>query len=126
MVLDEYCKGWALRYIREAEAEIEAARTSPNLTPTLIIEAMRKAQAAVYYSLGDPPSVERIVQENLHEEKKIKHPVLRRLVDLEKSIELVSNMPVSSADDALKDAAEIVKVASEMVALLTGENRKSS
>jgi hypothetical protein len=92
------------------------------MTPTLIIEAMRKAQAAVYYSLGDPSSMERIVYESLNEKRTIKNPILRCLVEMEKSIELISSMPVSSTDEALKDAAEVVKVASEIVALLIRED----
>jgi len=122
MMLDEYRKGWALRYIREAEAEIEAARMSPSVMPTLIVEAMRKAQAAIYYSLGDPSSVERIVYESLKEKRNIKNPILRCLVEMEESIELISNMPVSSMEEALKGAAEVVKVASEVVALFVRED----
>ena len=52
--MDNYRKGWSLRYLREAEAELTAAKETPYMAPGLMSEAMRKAQAAIYYSLGDP------------------------------------------------------------------------
>jgi len=53
-IAGDYRKGWALRYLREAKAELLAAQKTPSIAHSLILEAMRKAQAAIYYSLGDP------------------------------------------------------------------------
>ena len=122
MLVDEYRKGWALRYIREAKAQIAAARTSPDSMPSLIVDALRKAQTAVYYSLGDPLIMEKIVMDALNEDSVITDPVLRCLVELERSIEIISNMPISAAEEALNEADEIVKVAAEIVSFLVGSD----
>jgi len=122
MLIDEYRRSWALRCIREAEAQLEAARTSPDAMPTLIIEALRKAQTAVYYSLGEPSVLEKIVMEALRDDVTIREPVLRCLVELERSIEMISNMPVSAAEEALKEADEVVKVAAEIVFSLVSKD----
>ena len=50
MMIDGYRKGWALRYLREAKAELSAAQKMPTIAPNLILEAMRKAQVAIYYT----------------------------------------------------------------------------
>ena len=43
-MMDEYRKGWALRYLREAKAELEAAKKIPYMAPSLVLEAIRKAR----------------------------------------------------------------------------------
>ena len=53
-MMDEYRRGWALRYLREAKAELEAARTVPYMSSSLVLESIRKARNAIYYSLGEP------------------------------------------------------------------------
>jgi hypothetical protein len=53
-MMNEYRRGWALRYLREAKAELEAARKIPYMAPSLVVEAIRKARNAIYYSLGEP------------------------------------------------------------------------
>ena len=52
--MDGYRKGWAVRYLREAKAELLAAKKTPYMATGFIIEALSKAQAALYYSLGEP------------------------------------------------------------------------
>ena len=120
-LINNYQKGWALRYIREAKAELSAAQKTPYMAPGLILEAMRKAQAAIYYSLGDPPSIEAIVRETVFKKQLVKEPVLQTLVEIERLVQEVAQIPESDIDKAMKQADSIVKVASEIVQLLTGE-----
>ena len=122
VVMDNYRKGWALRYIREAEAELEAAHESPAMAPTLILESLRKAQAAIYYSLGEPKVIEGIVLQGLRDGGPVDDPILRFLIEVERSIKRIERLPVTSMEEALKEADEIVRFASEIVTILTRED----
>ena len=120
-LIDNYQKSWALRYIREAKAELTAAQNTPYMASSLILEAVRKAQAAVYYSLGDPASAEFIVHEALSKKQPQGDPVLRCLVEIEQTVQLVAITPESERDKAIKEATDLIHMASEIVKLLTGE-----
>ncbi|RLI34951.1 hypothetical protein DRO55_05840 [Candidatus Bathyarchaeota archaeon] len=122
VVMDNYRKGWALRYIREAEAELEAAHKSPDMAPTLILESLRKAQAAIYYGLGEPKVIEGIVLQGLRDGGPVDDPILRFLIEVERSIERIERLPVTSIDEALKEADGIVRFASEIITILTRED----
>ena len=120
-LINDYRKGWALRYIREAEAELTAAQKTPYMAPGLILEAMRKAQAAIYYSLGDPPSIEAIVRQTVFKKQLVKDPVLRCFVEIELTVQEVAQVPESDLEKAMKQADEIVQIAVDIVKLFTGE-----
>jgi len=120
-LINDYRKGWALRYLREAKAELTAAQKTPYLASSLILEAVRKAQAAVYYSLGDPASIEFIVHQTLHKKQPVEDPVLRCLVDIERTVQLVAMTPEAERDKALTQADELIQTASDIVKLFTGE-----
>jgi len=120
-LINGYRKGWALRYLREAKAELTAAQNTPYLASSLILEALRKAQAAVYYSLGDPASVEVIVHQTMHKKQFVDDPVLRFLVEMERTVQLVAMTSEADRDKALKQADEFVQIASDIIKLFTGE-----
>ena len=118
--LDGSYAGWALRYLREAKAELIAAQKTPYMAPGLILEALRKAQGAIYYSMGEPAFVGAIVHENLQEES-IGDPVLRFLVEIERTVQRVAQSPDSSLEEAIKEAGVVIELASDVVRLFTGE-----
>jgi len=120
-LINTYSKGWALRYLREAKAELTAAQKTPYMAPGLILEALRKAQAAIYYSLGDPSSVEAIVKQTIIKNELVKDPALRCLVEIEKTVEELAQVPESEIDKAMERAADIVQIAVDIVKLFTGE-----
>lgn len=120
-LITNYHKGWALRYLREAEAELTAAQKTPYMAPNLILEALRKAQAAIYYSLGDPPSVEAIIRESILRKEPVKDPALRCLVEIEKTVEELVQISESDTEKAMEQAADIVQIAADIVRLFTGE-----
>jgi len=121
-LINSYNKGWALRYIREAKAELTAAQKTPYMAPGLILEALRKAQAAIYYSMGDPPSIEAIVRQTAFKRELIKDPILRCLVEIEKTVQEIAATTDSDVENSLKQANEIVQTANDIVRLFTGEN----
>ncbi len=120
-LINNYQKGWALRYLREAKAELSAAQKTPYMAPGLVLEAIRKAQAAIYFSLGDPPSIEAIVREAILKRKLVKEPVLATLVEIERTVQEVAQIPESEMEKAMKQADDIIKVAADIVQLLTGD-----
>ena len=119
--IDNYRKGWALRYLREAKAELTAAQNTPPMAPSLVLEAMKKAQEAIYYSLGDPASIGSIVRQTLQETQIIKDPILRCLVEIERTVQQAIRTPKANRQEAIKKADKLVQIASEIVELLTGE-----
>ena len=113
-------KGWALRYLREAKAELVAARKTPYMAPGLIMEALRKAQGAIYHSLGEPAFVGAIVHENLRENR-IDDPILRFLVEIERIVQRVAQSPDSGHEETIEEASIVIGLASDVVRLFTGE-----
>jgi hypothetical protein len=121
-LISSYNKGWALRYIREAKAELSAAQKTPYMAPGLILEALRKAQAAIYYSMGDPPSIEAIVRQTVYNKELVKDPALRCLVEIEKTVQEIAAAPDADLENNIKQANEVIQTAKDIVRLFTGEN----
>lgn len=59
LLIDEYRLNWSLRYLREAKVDYECLKflTSEEAYISLGSTAVRKAQTALLYALGDPTSV---------------------------------------------------------------------
>ncbi len=119
--INAFRKGWALRYIREARAELMAAEKTPSIANSLVTEALRKAQAAIYYSLGDPAFVESIVYQAFYEQQPTGDPVLKCLVGIEHTIQSLSQMPDSESTSKMQQADNVVQIATDIVELFTGE-----
>ncbi|MEM3730272.1 MAG: hypothetical protein QW667_02045 [Candidatus Bathyarchaeia archaeon] len=119
--MDEYRRSWALRYLREAKAELEAARKIPYMAPNLILEAIRKARNAIYYSLGEPAFVEIVVREAAEKTQTIEDPILRFLIEIEETIQQILQMEELNEEKAMKQADSLVKLASDIIETLTGE-----
>jgi hypothetical protein len=120
-LINDYRKGWALRYLREAKAELTAAQKIPYMASSLILEAMKKAQAAVYYSLGDPASVEAIIYQTMLKKQSPEEPVLRCLVEIERMVQQIAMAPELDREKALEQADELIHIASDIVKLFVGE-----
>jgi hypothetical protein len=118
---DEYRRGWAHRYLREAKAELEAAQKIPYMAPSLMLEAIRKARNAIYYSLGEPAFIEVLVREELGKPKPANDIILRFLVDMETTVQQLAQLEEINGDAMMKQAETIVQVASEFVETLTEE-----
>jgi hypothetical protein len=121
--MDQYRKGWALRYLREAKAELEAARKMPYMAPSLVLEAVRKARNAIYYSLGEPAFVEIVVRETAEtvQPQMISDPVLKCLVEIEGIVHQLSQLEEVDAERAMKQADTLIQLASDIVETLTEE-----
>ncbi|MEM3696223.1 MAG: hypothetical protein QXQ94_01790 [Candidatus Bathyarchaeia archaeon] len=120
-MMDEYRRGWAHRYLREAKAELEAARKLPYMAPTLVIEAIRKARNAIYFSLGEPAFVEIVIREAAEKTQTIDDPVLRFLVQIEEMVQQLAQLGEVNGEMAMKRADNLIQLASDIVETLTGE-----
>lgn len=121
-MMNSYRKGWALRYLREARAELAAAQKTPYMAPSLILEALRKAQAAIYYSLGEPTFIAAIVHETLYTKQSVEDPVLKFLVEIERTVQQIAQRPRSDSEKLMEQVDNLVQLASEIVELFTGES----
>lgn len=119
--MDQYRKGWAFRYLREAKAELEAAQKMPYMAPGLALEAIRKARNAIYYSLGEPAFIEILLREEFTKNSQTTDPILKFLIDLESTVEALSHIEEVNSDAMMKQAGTLVNVATEFVETLTQE-----
>jgi hypothetical protein len=120
-MMDQYRKGWAFRYLREAKAELEAAQKMPYMAPNLILEAIRKARNAIYYSLGEPAFIEILLREELVKNPQTNDSILKFLIELESTVEALSQAEEINSDVMMKQADTLVNVATEFVETLTQE-----
>jgi hypothetical protein len=121
-MMDDYRRGWALRYLREAKAELQAARKMPYMAPSLVLEAVRKARNAIYYSLGEPAFVEIVVRETAEKmQAPITDPVLKFLVEIEAMFQQLTQIEEVDGEKAMKQADDLVRAASDIVETLTEE-----
>jgi hypothetical protein len=123
-MMDDYRRGWALRYLREARAELEAARKMPYIAPSLVLEAVRKARNAIYYSLGEPAFIENIIKETSKKTQTISDPVLRCLIGIEETVQELNQMKQANGETTMKQADNLIELASDIVETLTGEIAK--
>ncbi len=124
--MDPYRRGWALRYLREAKAELEAARKMPYMAPSLVMESIRKARNAIYYSLGEPAFIEALVREAAEKTQTspIQDPILKFLVEIEELVQQLSQLEEVDEEKAMKQADNLVSLATDIVETLTGEKNE--
>jgi hypothetical protein len=120
-MMDMYRKGWALRYLREAKAELEAARKIPYMAPSLVVEAIRKARNAIYYSLGEPAFIEILIREEVAKNPATNDNVLRFLIEVETIVQQLSQVEEVNGEAMMKQADSIVDIATDIVETLTQE-----
>jgi hypothetical protein len=122
-LMDGYRKSWALRYLREAKAELEAARKMPYMAPSLVLESIRKARNAIYYSMGDPAFVEIVVREAAEktQTQSVTDPVLKCLIEIEETIQQLSQVEEVDGEKAMKQADNLLQLATDIVETLTEE-----
>jgi len=120
--MGSYRKGWATRYLRESKAELIAAKKTPYMAAGFIMEALTKAQAAIYYSIGDPTFIVPIVHETLHTQQNVEDPILNFLVEIEKTLQQLAQNPTADNEKTLEQVSDIIEYTSEIVELFGGES----
>ena len=120
-MMDGYRRGWALRYLREAKAELEAAQKMPYMAPSLMLEAIRKARSAIYYSLGEPAFIEILLREEVLKNPLTTDSVLRFLMEIEGIVQQLAQLEEVNSDAMMKQADTLVGIATDIVETLTEE-----
>jgi hypothetical protein len=120
-MMDQYRRGWAFRYLREAKAELEAARKMPYMAPSLVLEAIRKARNAIYYSLGEPAFIEILLREEVLKNPQTNDSILKFLMELEGTVQALSQVEEVNGNIMMKQADTLVNVATDIVETLTQE-----
>jgi hypothetical protein len=120
-MMDGYRRGWALRYLREAKAELEAAQKMPYMAPSLVLEAIRKARSAIYYSLGEPAFIEILLREEVLKNPLTNDSVLRFLMEIEGIVQQLAQLEEVNSDAMMKQADTLVGIATDIVETLTEE-----
>jgi hypothetical protein len=121
LMMDYYRRGWALRYLREAKAELEAARKIPYMAPSLVLEAIRKARSAIYYSLGEPAFIEILLREEGLKPQQAKDSVLRFLIEIEGIVQQLAQLEEVNEEAMMKQADTLVQIATDIVETFTEE-----
>ncbi|MEM2117490.1 MAG: hypothetical protein QW386_00535 [Candidatus Bathyarchaeia archaeon] len=120
-MMDAYRRGWALRYLREAKAELEAAKKMPYMAPSLAFEAIRKARNAIYYSLGEPAFIENVIRDAAEKTQATEDPLLRFLIEIEGTVQQLAQFGEADGERVMKKADTLIQLASDIVETLTGE-----
>ena len=121
LMMDDYRRGWALRYLREAKAELEAARKMPYMAPSLVLESIRKARNAIYYSLGEPAFIEVLIREEVGKAQPTNDSFLRFLVEVEGIVQQLTQIEDVNGEAIMKEADTLVQIAKDIVETLTEE-----
>ena len=121
LMMDYYRRGWALRYLREAKAELEAARKIPYMAPSLVLEAIRKARSAIYYSLGEPAFIEILLREEGLKPQQAKDSVLRFLIEIEGIVQQLAQLEEVNEEAMMKQADTLIQIATDIVETFTEE-----
>ena len=101
-MMDGYRRGWALRYLREAKAELEAARKMPYMAPSLVLESIRKAKNAIYYSLGEPAFIEVLIHEEVRKARPTNDTILRFLMEIERAVQQLMQLEEVNGEAMMK------------------------
>jgi hypothetical protein len=120
--MDGYRRGWAVRYLREAKAELIAAKKTPYMATGFIMEALSKAQAAIYYSLGDPAFIAPIIQEIAQTQNNADEPILSFLVEVEQTIQQLMQNPKVDTEKTMERVNDILEFTTEIVELFGCES----
>lgn len=121
MLIDEFRKVWSLRYLRESKADLMKAEEIPipDVSVNFALVSMKKAQTALYYSLGDPEHLSLVVRETMEEKVKISDPLMLLLVQIEWFIHTRRDMAEQLRKDVIvEDARQLLDIASDIVGLM--------
>ena len=122
LLIDEYRKNWAIRFLREAKSDLSTADKTPisAMSVSFAVMAMRKAQTSVYYSIGDPSYLTPMVNEVLEGKKEIENPIMKLLADMELMIRSCINGGERLGNDiAIRNARMLIELASKIASLIT-------
>ena len=118
-LVDLVSRGWALRLLREARAELRLAKEEPRLALIFALEAAKKAQACIYHCLGSPDALEMLVLDLVAEGSRPRDRIAQLLLFLDNLVGAISE--TDDPREACRLAEGAVKLASHVVQKVLGE-----
>ncbi|HII85380.1 TPA: hypothetical protein HA273_02110 [Candidatus Bathyarchaeota archaeon] len=91
------------------------------MAPSLVLEAIRKARNAIYYSLGEPAFIEVLIRDEAGKNKPSNDSILRFLIGIEGVVQQMTQIEEVNGEIIMMQADTLVQIASEIVETLTEE-----
>jgi hypothetical protein len=95
------------------------------MAPSLVLEAIRKARNAIYYSLGEPAFIEILIREEVAKNPATTIQFCVFLIEIETIVQQISQLEEVNGDAMMKQADSIVDIATDIVETLTQEKLKA-
>lgn len=117
-LIDEYRLNWALRYLREAKADYECLKllTTREAYIKLGSSAVRKAQTAVFYALGEPTSIYNAVVAVVDEGAEANDSLINTLASMERCIRsIIDNAYTFPREIFIRLVREQISIAEKLI-----------
>jgi len=124
LICDEYRRAWAVRYTREAEVDLALARRAVSIASVkdLSTIALRKAQLAIQYALGQPEYLDVIVSEASFGRASSREPVLSLLLKVKAVVHDISDPQSPLNKETIVAVTEtVVKASADVIKAVIGE-----
>jgi hypothetical protein len=95
------------------------------MAPSLLLEAIRKARSAIYYSLGEPAFIEVLLREEIAKTQVSNDSILRFLTEIEGSVQQLAQLEEMNDEAVMQQADTLVQIASDIVETLTEEHTEN-
>ena len=117
-LIDDYRLNWCFRYLREANADYECSKLVKNRNTciNLCSTALRKAQTAVLYALGEPTQVYNSIIAVLEGRVEADDPLIRTLTSMERFIRgLIDGAHSIPRESLIRLTGEHISIAERLV-----------
>jgi len=124
LICDEYRRAWALRYNREAGVDLALARRAVSIASVrdLSTIALRKAQLAIQYALGQPEYLDAMVSEALFGRAPSRESLLSLLLKIRAVMRDISDPQSPLNKEAIVAVTEtIVNASTDLIQAVIGE-----
>jgi len=124
LICDEYRRAWAVRYSREAGVDLALARQAVSISSVrdLSTIALRKAQLAIQYALGQPEYLDVLVSEVLLGRTSSREPLLSLLLKIRAAMRDISDPQSLLNKETIVAVTEtIVNASTAVIEAITGE-----
>ncbi len=124
LICDEYRRAWAVRYSREAGVDLALARQAVSIASVrdLSTIALRKAQLAIQYALGQPEYLDVLVSEVLLGRTSSREPLLSLLLKIRAAMRDISDPQSLLNKETIVAVTEtIVNASTAVIEAILGE-----
>ena len=124
LICDEYRRAWAVRYTREAGVDLALARQAVSIVSVrdLSTIALRKAQLAIQYALGQPEYLDIIVSEISLGRASSREPMLSLLLKIRAAMRDISDPQSPLNKETIVAVTEsIVNASTDVIKAVIGE-----